>query len=77
MSIFRISPQAFSRRSGTRVLKSGRVPAQSHARTFSESVRIMSADHAPARTLAEGGNASLASLVFLRKRSPAEAERAS
>ena len=62
MSISRISPQAFSRRSGTRVLKSGRVPAQSHARTFSESVRIMSADHAlarfPARTLAEGGNAS-------------------
>ena len=57
MSISRISPQAFSRRSGTRVLKSGRVPAQSHARTFSESVRIMSADHAPARTLAEGGNA--------------------
>ena len=58
MSISRISPQAFSRRSGTRVLKSGRVPAQSHARTFSESVRIMSADLAPARTLAEGGNAS-------------------
>ena len=58
MSISRISPQAFSRRSGTRVLKSGRVPAQSHARTLSESVRIMSADHAPARTLAEGGNAS-------------------
>jgi len=58
MSIFRISPQAFSRRSGTRVLKSGRVPVQSHARTFSDSVRIMSADHAPARTLAEGGNAS-------------------
>ena len=58
MSVSRISPQAFSRRSGTRVLKSGRVPAQSHARTFSESVRIMSADHAPARTLAEGGNAS-------------------
>ena len=58
MNVNRISPQAFSRRSEARVLKSGRVPAQSHARTFSESVRIMSADHAPARTLAEGGNAS-------------------
>lgn len=58
MSIFRISLRTLSRKSGTRILKSGRVPAQSHARTFSESVRIMSADHAPARTLAEGGNAS-------------------
>lgn len=58
MSIFRISLRTLSRKSGTRILKSGRVLAQSHARTFSESVRIMSADHAPARTLAEGGNAS-------------------
>lgn len=58
MSISRISPQAFSRRSGTRVLKSGRVPAQSHTRTFPKSARIMSVNHAPARTLAEGGNAS-------------------
>ncbi len=30
----------------------------SPARTFPKSARIMSADHALARTLAEGGNAS-------------------
>ena len=62
MSISRISPQAFSRRSGTRVLKSGRVPAQSHTRTFPKSARIMSVNHIltclPAQTLVEGGNAS-------------------
>ena len=58
MSIFRISLRTLSRKSGTRVLKSGRVLAQSHTRTFPKSARIMSADHAPARTLAEGGNAS-------------------
>ncbi len=52
MNVNRISPQAFSRRSEARVL------ALSPTRTFTKGARIMSADHAPARTLAEGGNAS-------------------
>ena len=62
MSIFRISLRTLSRKNGTRILKSGRVLAQSHTRTFPKSARIMSVNHIlarfPARTLAEGGNAS-------------------
>ena len=56
MNVNRISPQAFSRRSEARVL------ALSPTRTFTKGARIMSVNHIlarfPARTLAEGGNAS-------------------
>lgn len=52
MNVNRISPQAFSRRSEARVL------VLSPTRTFTKGARTMSADHAPARTLAKGGNAS-------------------
>ena len=56
MNVNRISPQAFSRRSEARVL------ALSPTRTFMKGARIMSVNHIltclPARTLAEGGNAS-------------------
>ena len=56
MSISRISPQAFSRRSEARVL------ALSPTRTFTKGARIMSVNHIltcfPAQTLVEGGNAS-------------------
>ena len=56
MNVNRISPQAFSRRSEARVL------ALSPTRTFTKGARIMSVNHSltclPARTLAEGGNAS-------------------
>ena len=45
MSIFRISLRTLSRKNGTRILKSGRVPAQSHTRTFPKSARIMSVNH--------------------------------